>query len=250
MKLIVNGDDFGLTIGVSKGIIDAIKNGIMTDTTAMANMPHFEESMKMAKESGINEMGIHLTLTCGKPLLLQSEVPSLVREDGTFYRSADSIPKEINMCELENELRAQINKFLKTGMKLNHIDGHHHFYAYDERMFRLVISLAKEFNVPARCPRPEYTNIVKEYDVKSPSIMIADFYQYNTTEDYLINKLKELRDIDIVELMAHPAIIDKDLEEMSSYLEHRTTELNTLKSEKVKAFIRDNNIELINFSQI
>lgn len=250
MKLIVNGDDFGLTMGVSKGIIDAMKNGIMTDTTAMANMPHFEESIKLAKENGINEMGIHLTLTCGKPLLAQSEVASLVREDGTFYRKANSIPKEIDMCELEKELRAQINKFLKTGMKLNHIDAHHHFHAYDERMFRLVISLAKEFNVSARCPRVEYINIVKEYDVKCPNIMIADFYQENTTEDYLINTLKDLKDIEVVELMAHPAIIDKDLEEISSYLGHRTTELNTLKSEKVKEFIRDNNIELISFSSL
>lgn len=250
MKLIVNGDDFGLTIGVSKGIIDAIKNGIMTDTTAMANMQHFEESIKMAKDNGINQMGIHLTLTCGKPVLDATEVPSLVNENGDFYKKPDYVPKEISMDELEKELRAQINKFLATNMKLNHIDGHHHFYIYDERMFRLVVSLAKEFKVPVRCPSNKFMNIIKEFDVKSPDFMLGDFYEENTTEDHIIKRIKELKHIEVLEIMAHPAVIDNELTNITSYLEYRTKELNTLKSETLKEFIKNNNIELINFSQL
>lgn len=250
MKLIINGDDFGLTIGVSKGIIDAIKNGLMTDTTAMTNMPYFEESIKMAKENEINEMGIHLTLTCGKPVLDKNEVSSLVTEDGKFYRKPNVVPKEINMGELEKELRAQINKFLATGMKLNHIDGHHHFYIINEDIFKLVVSLAKEFNVPVRCPSNEYINLIKEANVKSPDLMLGDFYEENTTEEYLINRLKELSHLEVLEVMAHPAIIDKDLEEITTYLDYRTMELNTLKSKTLKKFINDNNIELISFSDL
>ncbi|MBB6715900.1 carbohydrate deacetylase [Clostridium gasigenes] len=250
MKLIVNGDDFGLTIGVSKGIIDAMKNGIMTDTTAMANMPHFEESIKMAKENGINEMGVHLNLTCGKPILSQIEVASLVTEDGNFYKKPNYMPKEIDMDELEKELRAQISKFISTGMKLNHIDGHHHFYIFNESVFRLVLSLAREFNVPVRCPSSEYMHIVKEFNIKSPDIMIGDFYEGNANEDYLIKRLKELNSLDIVEVMAHPAIIDEELENISSYLNYRTIELNALKSEAIKKFVKGNKIKLIKFSQI
>lgn len=250
MRLIVNGDDFGLTIGVSKGIIDAIKNGIMTDTTAMTNMPHFEESIKMAKENGINEMGIHLTLTCGKPILPKDEVSTLVREDGYFYKHPKYVPKEINIDELEKELRAQINKFIETGMKLNHIDGHHHFYIFDKRVFKLVVSLAKEFNVPVRCPRRDYLNIVKEFNVKSPDIMIEDFYEECASLDYLMKCLKKFKHLDVVEVMAHPAIIDEELKSLSSYLEYRAIELEILKSDTIKKFLEDNNIELISFSQI
>ena len=39
MKLIVNADDFGLTDGVTRGILDAIRNGIVTSTTRMVNAP-------------------------------------------------------------------------------------------------------------------------------------------------------------------------------------------------------------------
>lgn len=113
-----------------------------------------------------------------------------------------------------------------------------------------MVSLAKEFNVPVRCPSGEYINIVKEFNVKSSDIMIENFYRENVNEESLMNTLKELKNVDIVELMAHPAIIDEDLKDVSSYLEYRNIELNILKSETIKNFIKDNNIELIKFSQV
>ena len=36
--LIINADDFGLTEGVNAGIIDCLRNGILTSATAMVNM--------------------------------------------------------------------------------------------------------------------------------------------------------------------------------------------------------------------
>ena len=119
MKLIINGDDFGLTRGVSEGIIKCMKNGILTDTSAMTNMPFFEEAINIAKSKGINEMGIHLNMTCGKPVLPQSEVSSICDENGNFYRKPELIPSNIKLSELEKELRAQIEKFKKTNMKIN-----------------------------------------------------------------------------------------------------------------------------------
>ena len=41
--LIVNADDFGLTLGVNRAVIEAHTRGILTSTTVMANMPAFEE---------------------------------------------------------------------------------------------------------------------------------------------------------------------------------------------------------------
>ena len=44
MKLIVNADDFGLTDGVTKGILGAMNHGIVTSTTMMVNTPGTEKS--------------------------------------------------------------------------------------------------------------------------------------------------------------------------------------------------------------
>lgn len=50
MRLIINGDDFGLTEGVTNGIIKGIKEGIITDTSALANSDYFFDAAILAKE--------------------------------------------------------------------------------------------------------------------------------------------------------------------------------------------------------
>ncbi|MGL4774263.1 MAG: carbohydrate deacetylase [Clostridium sp.] len=251
MKLIVNGDDYGLSMGVSKGIIESIKNGIMRDTTAMANMDNFEEGIKYALDNGLNEMGVHLTLTCGSPVLPVDEVKSIVREDGTFYKRIYHIPEGFSLEEIEKELRAQIEKFLKTGMKMNHLDGHHHFYTYYPEVFKLIVKLAKDYNVPMRCPDNNFIDIVRGEGVTCPDHFVIDFYEENVTEDYLINRLEGLKDkYEVVEIMAHPAYVDEDLMNLTAYNSIRDKEREVLTAEKVLNYIKENNIELVSFSSL
>lgn len=249
MKLIINADDYGITSGVSKGIIEVMKHGVLSDTTAMANMPFFEEAMEMAKENDIFEMGIHLTASCGSPVLPAAEVSELVNEDGTFLRR----PKEklLFVDQVENEFRAQIDKFMKTGIKLNHIDSHHHCYSFFPEVLKMVVGLAKEYNVPMRCPNNNDLHIVKEAGVKVPDYFVMDFYEDNVTEEFLIERLKGLNGkYEVVEIMAHPAIVDQELINLTSYNTDRAKESEVLKSEKVKKFIKENNIEVIGFSAL
>lgn len=268
MKLIVNGDDFGLTAGVSRGIIKAIKEGIMTDTSAMTNMPYFEEAIAFAKENGINEMGIHLTITCGKSILSHDEIGDIIDENGKFYRQPSK--KIMVTDQVEKELRAQIEKFLSTGMKLNHLDSHHHFYMYDRSVFDVVRKLAKEYNVPMRCMDTatvnemctgyDFDTITDNYDtikvvhdegIKCPDYLITQFYADGVSEDSLINMLSEaMKKYDVVEVMSHPSDEYIELKKISSYNTMRMEELNVLTSPKVKKFIKDNNIELISYSEL
>ena len=85
MRLIINGDDFGLTKGVTKGIIKGIKEGIITDTSALANSDYFIDAANLAKEEGILSMGVHLTIT-----FLKKDFPIPVIPDNVtiiFYSS-------------------------------------------------------------------------------------------------------------------------------------------------------------------
>lgn len=251
MKLIVNGDDYGLTMGVSKAIVQSMKNGIMGDTTAMANMPAFEESIKYALENGITEMGVHLTLSCGKPVLPASEVSSLIDENGKFTKK---VYKEgtYDIDEVKNEFKAQIEKFLATGMKMNHIDGHHHLYAIVPAILFDVIELGKEYGVPVRCAFNRDLPLFKKNGIKCPEYMVTDFYDENVSEEYLINRIKGLQDegYEVVEFMAHPAYIDEELKNLSSYVNPRAEELKIYTSERLKKFISDNNIEIVSYSSL
>ena len=237
-KLIVNADDFAMTISVSNGIIKAMKEGIVTDTTAMANMPAFAESMSLALASGINEMGIHLNITCGKPILPANEVKSIVDNNGLFYRG-EKIPQNFDINEIERELRAQINKFISTGVKLNHMDGHHHFYVHNDAIYKLVLSLAKEYKVPLRFVDASFKEKTDSEGVKTTDYCHLEFYAMEANLENLIDLLEKYKDKSAsLEIMCHPAIVDEELIKTTSYAENRENELQVLKAIELKSILK------------
>ncbi len=79
MKLIINADDFGLSKSITDGIVDGIKNGNITSTSIMANMPYAEYAVEQAIKNKISCIGLHTTLTVGKPLI---QNPRLTAREG------------------------------------------------------------------------------------------------------------------------------------------------------------------------
>lgn len=251
MRLIINADDYGLSKGVSLGIIKAMKEGIVRDTSILVNSPNFEESVILAKEYGINELGIHLTLSFKKPILPSNEVKTIVDEQGNFYRRINEVQKNFSMDEVEKELRAQMDKFFETGLKLNHIDGHHHFYVYNNDIYNLVMDLAKEYKVPMRSCGHLFNDKLKSNGVESTDYFYGEFYDEKVSEDTIINILEKHKDEDCtLELMSHPAIVDEDLVNFTTYSYKRESELSVLTSKRLLNYIEENNIELISFKAI
>ncbi|MEW9096045.1 MAG: chitin disaccharide deacetylase [Clostridiaceae bacterium] len=247
-KIIFNADDFGLTSGCNRGIVEAIKNEVVTSTTLMVNMPKAEEAVKLAKENGITSLGIHLTLTCGKPILSEKEVPSLIDDRGIFYRRTKKLCPVMNLKEAERELRAQINKFLQMGMDLSHMDGHHHIHMYDG-VREIVANLAKEYDVPLRSSNMECKMLYDEMGIKTTDYFTWDFYGEKATLDGLKSIIKDLNH-GTIEIMCHPAFLDEELEQISSYSKNRAEELKILTSEELKQWLRGENIELITFKDL
>src|SRR5499425_154918 len=106
-RLIVNADDFGLTQGVSAGILSAHRHGIVTSTTLLATAAIDAEQLAELRDSGLG-VGIHVNLTLGRPL---SGGRSLVDGDGRFVRDAQHAAVRANAGDVEREVTAQIEKF-------------------------------------------------------------------------------------------------------------------------------------------
>ena len=83
-ELIINADDFGMTEGVTIGILLAHQQGVLTSTTCMINMPFAEFALKQAQKFPQLGVGIHLVLTLGKPLI--DGALSYTDENGDFKR--------------------------------------------------------------------------------------------------------------------------------------------------------------------
>jgi hopanoid biosynthesis associated protein HpnK len=148
--LIVNGDDFGLTPGVNRGILEAHLNGILTSTSLFANAPASDEAIRLARATPTLAVGCHLTLVDGRPTLPPSTLPTLApggafrRTWGAFIR--DAFSGRIAGPEIERELAAQIDRLRTAGLRLTHLDGHKHVHAYPP-VFGVVSQLARRFDI-------------------------------------------------------------------------------------------------------
>lgn len=223
MKVLINADDFGLSRGVTDGIIEAHKNGVVDSTTLMMNGLDIDYAVQCAKENPLLKTGIHLVLTWGYPVL-QKGIPSLINSEKTFRLNNNyenlAIP---NTEEVYKEWKAQIEAFLATGLSLHHIDSHHHIHGW-EPLAEVSLALAKEYNVPLRYQ----DSLAGNDDFLLTDSLYTGFYGDYLNKDFF-NEIKS-EDIESVEIMTHPAYIDNTLKNNSSYLEQREKELEILTS--------------------
>lgn len=231
IKLIVNADDFGLSRGVNHGIIDSHLYGIVNSATMMMNMAGTEHALELARKNPGLRVGIHLVLTCGKPLL--TDVPSLVDEKGNFKSQSYLIKtKDILLEELEREWTAQIERFLSAGIEPTHFDSHHHVHTWEE-LYPVVKKLSEKYNLPVRRNGSFTFEGVESFS----TISLFDFYGEGVSHDYFSKLAAFVDDEMTVEVMCHPAYIDNTLLNVSSYTYTRLTELEILTTVKLPANI-------------
>ncbi len=223
IKLIVNADDFGYSKGINYGIIEAHRNGIVNSTTMMMNMPGVSHAVDLAKENPNLKVGIHLVLTCGKPLL--TDVPTLVDQNGFFKKNRDIIESNIWLEELEREWTAQVEKFLETGLTLTHIDSHHHVHSVP-KFLPIVQKLSKKYNVSVRRVSDHAIEGVPPYS----DVFLHEFYGEGATYDFFEKIVTRVQDGQTVEVMCHPGYLDHDVLNNSSYAQDRVTEVEILTS--------------------
>lgn len=243
MRLIFNADDFGLTEGVNLGILKAFRDGVVRSTTLMVNMPFAKDAVKIAKQNPELGVGVHLTITAGSPVLNKKN--SLLDAEGKFHNKdlLYDYTVELDTEELYDEWKAQIEKFIQLMKdKPTHIDSHHHIHLVPKYM-EVALKLAEEYNIPIR--EQKWDNKKYEY-VK----LKQDFIYTNCTLDYFLKDERSILEEDIAEVMCHPAFIDDHLMKISSYNVDRCKELGILTSEELQNWIKENNIELINYRDL
>ncbi|MFQ5578598.1 MAG: carbohydrate deacetylase, partial [Anaerolineae bacterium] len=156
--LIINADDFGLSDGVTGGIIKAWQEGVVTSTSAMINIAGAPERIAAARAAHPNlPIGLHLNTTAGRPVLPPEQVPTLVDETGRFHNRFTVFQHlhKISLAELRAELHAQAERLLSTGVQFDHIDYHQHLMVMHTPFYPLVCELARRYQVPVRQPVPE-----------------------------------------------------------------------------------------------
>lgn len=148
--IIVNADDFGLSESVNKAIIKAFEEGIISSTTIMANMPMFEEAVKLAYENGIQDsIGLHFNLMEGIPLSNSIKKCSRICSDGIHFsykrNSVFRWTKE-EKDAIREEFKSQYNRVIETGITPTHLDSHLHVHT-EIPIYLIIKDLIKELGI-------------------------------------------------------------------------------------------------------
>jgi predicted glycoside hydrolase/deacetylase ChbG (UPF0249 family) len=131
LQLIVNADDFGQTAGVSRGIVRAHREGVVTSTSVLGNCDDLAGAAALLADSPGLGVGVHLALVGGRPVADPARVPTLVMPGGALRRRARDffaswMKGHIDIAEIETEFDAQIQRMLDAGLRPDHLNTHRH----------------------------------------------------------------------------------------------------------------------------
>ena len=274
LKKIFNADDFGISKGVNAAIVKAHREGILNSASLMINQKYAADAVKLAKEMPELEIGLHVNLTNEYPAAPSRQIPLLVDGQGKLKNGFVNLfllsflkPRQLQQ-KAETEMRAQIAKYLATGLPLQHLDSHRHIHLIPP-IFKAMRKLQKEFEVPRiRVMNENIFNTLKYNKNKSWLLDGAlikyvllrflcwwngyknDVYFYTLLYTCKIakeqfNGVKIPAGYKAVEIMIHPGMPEIDRQYMQDVWDdnilspYRTVELKTLLDKKVPEGIDD-----------
>lgn len=247
--LVVNADDFGLTAGVSRGILEAHRRGIVTSTTALATLP--AQPDLDAEAAGLPRLGIglHFNLTWGPPASPAGAVPSLVGAEGRLTRDLALLSERARCDEVRREAEAQLEAFARRfGRAPTHLDSHHHVHRLP-RVMDAVLSVALAAGLPLRSQDAGFRDGLRRHGVRTPDHFVGgDGREPYWTVERLLDALAGLP-VGVTEMMCHPGHYDDTLA-YSRYGRQREVELRALCDPEARATIERLDIRLCHFGTL
>lgn len=212
-KVIINADDFGYCKSINRGILEAIKNGVVTSTSVMVYGNAVSEAVELKNMKNIS-IGLHLHM--------QEIFPN---------------PQE--------EFDKQIEIFTKLlGKSPDHIDVHKPRSSNMELLIPLLEKYSKENNIPVR--ELGHAKSIKDFF----GINVKDDRGIDPRRVGVENLLNILGNLEggVSEIMTHVGYSDDELRSMSSYNDARELELQTLTDSRIiEYFDKTNDLELVNW---
>ena len=134
-RLIVNADDFGRSHSINEAVIRAHREGILTSASLMMNEVAVDEAVELARQNPKLGVGLHITLLYGHSALPPEQVPGLVNANGEFSEkpATSGFRYYVNRSlreQLRAEVHEQFDRFARTGLELDHVNGHLHMHMH------------------------------------------------------------------------------------------------------------------------
>ena len=288
-RLIINADDFGLTPGVNRAIVEAHENGVVSSATLMANGQAFAQAVSLAQSTPRLGVGCHVVLVDGAPLLPQTQVHSLL--DGSGNSAGDARFREgiskfgalamlgrLAADEIEAEATAQIRKLQASGIPVTHLDSHKHTHLFPH-VLRPLLRAAQRCGVRAirnpferiqgsqlaaspslwrrwtevgvlRSFARQFREAVQQAGIATPDGTLA-IVATGALNHRLLRLMVENLPEGTWELVCHPGYNDADLQGIRTRLrQSREQELRILTAQSTRDLLAANGVEIVSFRDL
>lgn len=158
--LVVNADDFGMSHGVNRAVVEAFDRGVVTSCSLLTVCPGTDEALALLAERPDIPFGVHLTLVSESSTrrwpAAAPEAWSLHDGDGLLLAQTqrEELLTRVSIEEVEGEMRAQHAVVLERGLQPTHLDWHCLADGGRDDITQLTIDLAAEFGLAARLWMP------------------------------------------------------------------------------------------------
>lgn len=234
-RVILNADDLGYEPAVTRGLLRAMTDGVVSSATMMVNGPYSAEAAAPARGLAV---GLHLNLARWKPL---SAVPPALLSSGGDLVEARA--KELPAAVVEAEVHAQLDALERLlGKPATHVDVHKHLHLHAGVMDGLLAA-AKARALPIRTIDAAMRKRAHAAYVRTNDHFLGEAGATGYwTLAQLEQTLRTLPAEGVVELMCHPGHAPQAIQ--SGYAAQREVELATFTSLEAKALLRQYGVVL------
>jgi chitin disaccharide deacetylase len=223
--LIINADDLGYDPAVTRGILRAMHEGVVSSATLMVNTPYAEAAAHEARGLAI---GLHFNLARGLPVW--AAFPDASLQGGAF---SEALAAHLTPDVVEAEALAQLERLdLLLGQPATHVDVHKHLHQHPG-VFEGLVRAARALRLPVRATGPHMRHALRAHGVRTTDHFLGEAgAKAWWTLERLEQQLATLPEEGVTELMCHPGYTPEAVK--SGYARQREVELATFLHPRVR----------------
>ncbi len=273
--IMIHVDDAGMCDEANIATKNYFNKSEIQSAAIMVPCPSAGAAMQWAAQNPGVDVGLHLTLTSEwktyrwGTVANKADVPGLLDPDSKMWHSVQQVVEHASAEEVEEEIRAQIDKAISVGMKPSHIDTHMGTLYGSPEYVKVFLKVAEEYGIPANAI--DLSNpIVAEHFRKAGypitdevietmanySLPKLDFFTsvpngdtYEEKRENFFQLVKSLPN-GLTEIIFHPSVETENLKSITNSWQQRVWEAELFSDPVVKKFFEDEGIIFTNYKDI
>ncbi|HZU27180.1 MAG TPA: polysaccharide deacetylase family protein [Bryobacteraceae bacterium] len=261
--LIIHADDLAVAHAVDRASFAALEQRAATAASIMVPCPWLTEVAAWWKDHSGADLGLHLTLTAEWKNYrwgpLAPDVPGLLDPNGYLWPEVAPVTEHASPEEVEREIRAQIERALKVGLRPTHLDSHMGTL-FVPKYFATYVKVAREYKIPFFAPRvpnaPEaMRRLLQDTDIEPDAL--TPMPDNVMPEDWMAHYRKVIKSLKpgLTEMIVH---LGYDNEELRAITEDhpaygsawRQHDFDTITSDDFKHLLESEHVKLVGWKEI